>query len=375
MKKVINILLVIVLLASTAALGWITYGYRDWNVQNWRDTVKQIKATEVVAVDNQNLKFDVINSDNLCLSVGEATVTSDGKSRTITATVYPENTSNKNVDWSIAWENPNSDFANGKAVTDYVTIVPEQDGSTTATATCKASFAEETVVITVITRDGGFGATCNVIFSGKPTELNMFTASDDIGNIENNGIYQVLSTPANSSDGFRKYRFSITLDNEYGAVKTGYKKYRMNVVLNNEIIIGNLRKYPNGEKPDEWVSTKTAPQGYKENILGITQPVSYPTSQYSPWTGSYWDFCIKPDYLERYYACYDDYTSGPLYQKIGEFDTHLYVNHVKEIVNDDELSFTISIWPDGLEDVVKQFTLVLRPPVNGVEVNPGAVEF
>ncbi len=38
----------------------------------------------------------------------------------LTATVLPEDADNKNVAWSIAWENPASAWATGKSVTDYV---------------------------------------------------------------------------------------------------------------------------------------------------------------------------------------------------------------------------------------------------------------
>lgn len=80
---------------------------------------------------------------------------------TLTATVGPDDAVNKVVDWSVAWENGESSWANGKEVTDYVTVTPTTDGALTATATCMQAFGEK-VIITAQVRDGSddLKATC-----------------------------------------------------------------------------------------------------------------------------------------------------------------------------------------------------------------------
>ncbi len=80
---------------------------------------------------------------------------------TLTATVGPDDAVNKVVDWSVAWENGESSWANGKEVTDYVTVTPTTDGAMTATATCMQAFGEK-VIITAQVRDGSddLKATC-----------------------------------------------------------------------------------------------------------------------------------------------------------------------------------------------------------------------
>lgn len=80
---------------------------------------------------------------------------------TLTATVEPSDAVNKVVDWSVAWENEQSSWANGKEVTDYVTVTPTTDGALTARATCMQAFGEK-VIITAQVRDGSddLKATC-----------------------------------------------------------------------------------------------------------------------------------------------------------------------------------------------------------------------
>ena len=86
--------------------------------------------------------------------------------QTLTATVQPATTENKAVDWTVAW-------ADGSGVGDvnkYITVTPDADGSTTATVTCYKPFTGD-IVVTVITRDGGFTARCLCSYVGKPTSL------------------------------------------------------------------------------------------------------------------------------------------------------------------------------------------------------------
>ena len=86
--------------------------------------------------------------------------------QTLVATIQPATTENKEVDWTVAW----ADSSGVGDVTDYITVTPESDGSTTATVTCYQPFTGD-IVITVITRDGGFTARCLCNYVGKPTSL------------------------------------------------------------------------------------------------------------------------------------------------------------------------------------------------------------
>ena len=71
---------------------------------------------------------------------------------TLTATITPDNATNKAVDWSVAFVNPSSAWASGKTVTDYVTVTPTSDGALTANVECLQDFGEQIKVI-VSSRD------------------------------------------------------------------------------------------------------------------------------------------------------------------------------------------------------------------------------
>src|SRR5574344_1270318 len=73
-------------------------------------------------------------------------------SKTITATVMPVDAPDKSVDWSIQWCTP----IDGKAVTDYLTITPDSDGSLTATITAYKGLEGASAYVKATTRVGGF---------------------------------------------------------------------------------------------------------------------------------------------------------------------------------------------------------------------------
>ena len=71
---------------------------------------------------------------------------------TVQATVLPQDATNREVDWSLSWVSPSSSWASGKTVTDYVTVTPSSDGSTTATVRCLQAFGAQ-IRLTVTSRD------------------------------------------------------------------------------------------------------------------------------------------------------------------------------------------------------------------------------
>lgn len=69
---------------------------------------------------------------------------------TITATVKPDNyATNTGVEWVLSWANPESEWATGKTVTDYVTATPSGAGymeSKVVNLTCAAAFGEQVLL-------------------------------------------------------------------------------------------------------------------------------------------------------------------------------------------------------------------------------------
>ena len=85
----------------------------------------------------------------------------------LTATITPENATNKAVDWTIAFVNAESEWATGKTVTDYVTVTPTADGALTANVECLQAFGEQ-VRVTVTSRDNtSVKATATVDYTEK----------------------------------------------------------------------------------------------------------------------------------------------------------------------------------------------------------------
>lgn len=98
---------------------------------------------------------------------------------TVTATIRPANASNPALDWTIGFANPESAWATGKTVTDYVTVTPTSDGALTATVACLQAFGEQIVVTATSRSDSEISGTTTCDYVKKLTSLNIsFSGSD-----------------------------------------------------------------------------------------------------------------------------------------------------------------------------------------------------
>ena len=70
----------------------------------------------------------------------------------LAVTVTPTTAAAKPLDWTVDFVNADSEWASGKTVTDYVTVMPTVDGAKTATVTCLKAFGEQ-IKITVTARE------------------------------------------------------------------------------------------------------------------------------------------------------------------------------------------------------------------------------
>ena len=121
---------------------------------------------------------EIVSTENVLLSMSSPMAEpGTSVSRTLTATVLPATATNKAVDWHCEWV----DASNTANVSDYVTVTPASSGSTTATVTCYQAFTSN-VIITVITRESGYSATCVVSFIGIPTDIGIKSFYDTAKN-------------------------------------------------------------------------------------------------------------------------------------------------------------------------------------------------
>lgn len=201
-KKLIALLLAVVTVFSMLALVGCT---------------PEDIETETVDADNGQTKtalaLEPVNSQFITLSATPMLLSSKSGvlQQTLTATVLPATAENKAVDWSVAW----SDSSNKTTVTDYVTVTPKTDGSTTATVSCYQPFTGN-IVITVTTRDGGYTARCICKYVGKPTSLVIEPTGASVVS-DNDWNVSVAEVGSNKT-----YYFDLIPSNAFGSASTSF---------------------------------------------------------------------------------------------------------------------------------------------------------
>ena len=134
--------------------------------------------------EDLNVSKDMSNQDNVVVSAteengimltsGVATTAADGSTtRTLTATFTPENAVGLLLDWSVSFANPESDWAKGKSVSDYVTVIPASDGANVAQVTCKQPFGESVKVRAALRSDSEIYAECSVDYVKRVLKFDM----------------------------------------------------------------------------------------------------------------------------------------------------------------------------------------------------------
>ena len=151
------IMLVVALIVG--GLGFLSKGFKDWN---WFD-----KDTDTEDVLN------VLESNGIKLSFSLTSGGGENENiRRITATILPENATNKNVDWSIEWVNPSSTWATGEVVTDYATITPISEGALVADLECLQAFGEQVKVSVTSRANSEKFATCTFDYAKRLTNTD-----------------------------------------------------------------------------------------------------------------------------------------------------------------------------------------------------------
>lgn len=112
---------------------------------------------------------------------------------TLTATITPSDASNKAVSWSAAWKNSSSAWANGKSVSDYVSI---SSNGLTATVECLQAFGEQIIITVTATTNANAKATCTVDYTAKITSFGNYFIGSDAGVWESIQVQEELSSGA-----------------------------------------------------------------------------------------------------------------------------------------------------------------------------------
>ena len=192
-KSVVAAILIIVILA--AGVFGVTAYASDWYrlpVEEWGDRLgigtdnpaddekpddeKPDDETPGGVVDGDG---NVMDPEAVNVMPAAMAFTSDkaGNTVKITATITPENATNQNVTWSVAWKNPSSSWASGKTVTDYVTVTPDSSNSKVATVTCVKAFSEQVIVTATAAGNTSVKKTCTVDYEKRVLGIQSSTHS------------------------------------------------------------------------------------------------------------------------------------------------------------------------------------------------------
>lgn len=226
---------------------------------------------------------------------------------TVEATVKPENATNKAVDWSVKWADESASWASGKTVTDYVTVTPTEDGSTTATVKNIAAFGEQ-VIITVTSRDNPeASATCNVDYLQR-----IESATLKIGdvNVNFNGDTNVTVLVGKNTGGVGG---TVTLEKNLATVYTVAETYTEKV------------SFKCGENPsayDDYVAYS------QSGSMGSMSKVTYDDIENAVGRSIYFDRRLFTDYNFKYES--SSFVTGETQSSstpFSEFDAE-YINNM-----------------------------------------------
>ena len=190
------------------------------------DDGETISFPNVVGV----LSTELESTEHVLLrALSPMTISGGTASQTLQATVRPDSASNKAVDWSVSW----GDASNTTPVSNYITVTPASNGSTTATVTCKAPFTGA-ILVTVTTRESGYSANCVVTFVGMPTDIAVTTSTP----MKNGSTYSMGVGSA--------YTFNVEPTNVFGQVGADYKDITVDLGATGSVILGYYEKTSTG---------------------------------------------------------------------------------------------------------------------------------
>ena len=150
------IALIVAAAVTVTTLGVGTSGFKDWSFSRFfpKSEVQEQQPDDEQPDENEQADNTVITvSEEHGLKLMSATIAPENYAEygvstyaesafSLTVTITPSNATYQAVDMTLKWKNPQSEWASGKSVSDYLTINQTSDGSLTATGTVLKSFSE-----------------------------------------------------------------------------------------------------------------------------------------------------------------------------------------------------------------------------------------
>lgn len=283
----------------------------------------------------------------------------------IEAYVYPESAANKEVDFSVSWGN--APTHGSEEVTNYLTVTPDSDGSTTATVSCKKSFGDDTIIITVTTREGGYTATCTVTFTGIASGIEITSSTATKKSTSERGEYYELGTS-------KTYTFNIGLTNAFndaagnlsvteiggeGNMYFGNGSYNDGGYIN----FTDMVQKSIGEFADDFITSATI----SDNILTVKTGSKILENYYSSYGPD--EYFITDIYYDRYVVEMNDDWSIK-----ASSDTFRNQNAKYNAENIGSCYFYVTV-KDSISGLTETVRLWLVSSVNGVALSQTELEF
>ena len=317
------------------------------------------ETSQVVAFDENGSELnseEVYNMPARLLLSEEALAQDKVVTLEIMAYVYPINASNQQVDYSVEWG-----FApehGNEPVSDYLTVTPDSDGSKRATICCYKPFGGDTILIKVTTRDGGFTATCSVIFVGAPTSFSISHDTLKKNSTSGRQSHYLLGTN-------KTYEFNLNLVNAFGT-KVPTPDYEITLTANGSLYFGTQDVDPTSgichyndielvelsELIPNFLKNVRVEDGVLKVTTGSKTVENYYSSEESDEFGTYMlynDKYVTEDIL--------DLTSGDGYAEAAAYNAE----------NIEKCYFTIKLW-DRVSNLSASFRVWLTTSVTGVSI-------
>ena len=194
----------------------------------------------------------------------------------ITATITPADAKNKNVTWTVGWDSEAE--LKDKSVTDYVTVTADSTNSLKATVVCKKAFRGSTIVVTVTTEEGGYAASCNVTYEGKPSAIDVNSGNALKVNLVGANSYAVSLSNVFNDLGEQYYDEVTVKGYTWGGTYYGGKYNTMNGGSWEELGTNNIADLQNIEI---YIDVE-----YSNKTLTVNNKKSLVESAYTNMTGS-----------------------------------------------------------------------------------------
>lgn len=293
----------------------------------------------------------------------------------LTATVTPADATNKEVDWSIEWNNASSTWAKGKTVTDYVTVTPTADGALTANVACLQPFAEKIVIRVAVRTDTALYAEAVVDYEKRILGFDLSFANTfsttDTNNLVEPANWSFTTSSLTQTVNFPRIKAAV--NNDFGYAWTGYydDQDTTNVTLNVQYSIYTKDKSYAGAK-----ISVAASEEYINALEAAGLSVQANANQYIELTSgslSELSFTVNDIYLaafcsdaHSYFKTFDEYVAarGHIRENLSASYLNVKVEALGATERDSSTIYTVKFSANSVQSIVENIT-----------VTPGTITF